>query len=113
MEYYYKVVRSSGNGKIFLSATGMGEVTEYTLGEKTNRPKLCGPLAVFSFLVYARNFCKKLSVENLVIFRCKITGSLDTKLWVKSPVCKISVSFCDMPEGTVFADSVTLLEQIK
>lgn len=116
---YYKVVRRYGN--LLTSYNGKpldyhGLLT-YIIGEETKPMKNCGPLAVFRDINSARLFIfKDMYPADVVknrnvdyyyqIFPCKI---------VKSDRNYLSDGYYtvqnNLPEGTVFADSIILLER--
>ena len=90
-----------------------GKTTDYKVGKWTKRPKGCGPLAVFDtyeqakeFLGYYDDFLQR------EIYSCKYRRSTDTCFWYTGKHSFTSTSD-GIPDGTVFANRVKLLEQIE
>lgn len=92
---------------------------EYFIGKWTKRDKNKGGLAVFDDLGYVRDFIFRnhLYLDNkIVIFKCKYTKSkvlelsIDLKRKPKMYNCRF---YFIAPLGTVLAEKVKLLEEIK
>lgn len=113
----YKTVRSGLLKGSFLSISYGGIKLEYRLGVITNRPEGQGPLAVFDTLESALDFAKSMGSDPadnsfLRIFLCEFSPSKDDKLWFNhygEPVYNTR----NLPQGTLFADSVSLIEEIR
>ena len=114
----YKVVKvkHSRHGACFVSAVAgqrfggqqkSGKEVVYIRYFRTFRPKSCGPLAVFDDLKSAKYFC----TDSDIIFKCSYVPSSDNRLWVDYFDRSIS-KVVGLPPGTVFADSVVLLERV-
>ena len=86
----------------------------YEIGHTAVRRPGYGPLALFASLLDARRFLSTftgLVIGKSHVYRASYTPSKDTKLWVERPT---GPSYSgEVPHGTIFADSITLLEEIK
>jgi len=68
-----------------------------------------GPMAVFKTLKDLIAFVEEDECDwSTVAFKCEYTPSKDKSLWCPDYPCQMR-----LPEGTAFADSVTLLEEVK
>lgn len=99
----YKVVNFHGGVKT--SAYSDGEVVTYHLDKWTKRPDMCGPLALFVTLNYARAFARGYHG----IFKCEYKRSNEGVLY--TPNCHRWAKNC--PRGTVFANKVKLIKLVK
>ena len=110
-ELYQSCIQMRGHGCI-----------EYKLNEWVSRRKSEGPLAIFETLAYAKSFyianfgfqytgAKK----RFKIFKCEYIPSYDSNLWYITYRfdLKMILSFLDFPNGTILADKVKLIEEIK
>lgn len=80
----------------------------YRLGGWVGRPACSGPLSVFATLDNAVSFLRMYPKAcDLVIYLCEFVPSQNTKLWKPGLTCTMS-----LPDGTLFADAVKLLERI-
>jgi hypothetical protein len=108
----YKVVVHNRNAG-YVSCSSPLQV-RYTIGEPTTRPPNCGPLAVFSNKKDAKHFIEY-STLGAHLFRCLYTPSKSSSVWYKghSLIYTYALSPNKLPTGTIFADSVTLIEEVK
>lgn len=114
----YKVVLSTGKPGVFKSAImGPTHGRHYRIGKTTTRKKGDGPLAVFRSRLRAVAFIKKHvdSPSRAYVFRCAYAPSLDDKayyFWYRTREGMIKYKKTYIPEGTVFADTIILIEEI-
>jgi hypothetical protein len=91
-----------------LSYTGF---QEYFLGKTNKRKKGWGPLAVFDTMFNAEIFIEieepKGSID-IVAFECEYTPSKDKNLWCPDYECNFT-----LPIGTVLADQIILVKEVK
>jgi len=101
----YKVVRV---GCVYTSSTVFSRCLTYEVGKITRPIKGDGPIAVFDNLEDARSFVGCTST----IFLCEYEQSLHRNLWYRTN--SNTRLYCDftLPQGTDFADSVKLLEEV-
>ncbi len=100
----YKVVEKY-NGR-YRSCCVVSSAVRYGIGFITERPYCCGPLAVFKKKEDAIRFRRLPFGQH--VFKCKYTKSKDDKLWnITRRV------WFELPIGTVFADTVELIEEVK
>jgi hypothetical protein len=84
----------------------------YEIGKITVPSPNWGPLAVFDTEQEAREFKDSIDFYNTFrIFKCEYTKSKHKRLWVGYLPSRGKDS--NFPPGTRFADSVTLLEEVK
>lgn len=104
----YKVVTRL-NDNVITSFRSTCRCFYYRQGEPTIRPtaNYYGPMAVFDTLVNAINFLSRYEEENREIWLCSYTKSKESFLRLGAEYK--STSF---PQGTKFADIVTLLMKI-
>jgi len=94
----------------YRSAFTDGNVVNYFLGEWIEKPKKCGPLAVFDTIEHVNQFLwYGGGYNNQKIFKCKYIKSKETYLYTMRPF--ISSRFI-LPKGTCLADKVKLIEQV-
>ena len=93
------------------SALNIGVIVRYNKKGWTHRPKDCGPLAVFKTVEDARQGFV-FSVNDLTIFKCEIKKSKDKTLWTLYMQWRDTMHPYDLPEGTMLADKVKLLEEV-
>lgn len=106
----YKVV-SGDDDKIRYSASDLGVQLTYKIGKNTKRK--FGPLAVFSQLAPAIQFA---SWPDRTVWKCQYSKSKGKRLWyLNNNFVKIYNDNLPLglPDCTVLADSVKLLEEIK
>ena len=99
----YKVTTSGRS--VYAPTAG---IVRYVIGETTRRPKGCGPLTAFDTLNNAKAFLRAYALHPSTIFMCRIRKSRATKLWVYSASRKRW-----LPKGTIFADTVTPIQQVR
>ncbi len=105
----YKVVNKTREDGIYQSCFTFKSPVKYPIGESTKRPKWCGPLTVFETIEDAREFIwhyKHLGIGDN-IFECSYAKSHATTIW--NPEFRFPK--CELPEGTMLADSVTLIKE--
>lgn len=90
---------------------------EYQINKATERPKDCGPLALFSRIEAALNFKRDMDLgtfnEENHVFECEYTPSKDNLLWMVTDYSELrELSVEKLPPGTIFADSITLLKRV-
>ena len=109
-----KVCRSCRFSEKFRSAFADGRIVDYKIGKWTKRPKDCGPLAVFDNLESAEEFSNLsfLDVNNRAFFSCKYKPSKEITLYKKYKGGKITERFV-LPNGTILADKVKILKEVK
>ncbi len=96
-------------------------VVQYGIGETTKPLPGNGPLAVFALESDALEFYLKQRGDSLgfSVFKCSYKRSKSTSLWTRffdiyeKKRLRSRVSYRDVPNGTVFARSVTLLEKLE
>ena len=104
----WKVVRELIPGRYFSAASDLD--FEYIPNKTQHRPPryIGGPLAVFAEKAFAEAFIR--GTMNRVIFPCKYVRSKDRHLWICSDDGEDYVALKDeLPEGTDFADEITIL----
>jgi len=113
----YKLVKLSPDKNHLLSLIiyNWKACVKYVIGEEAFPAKGNGPLCVFTDLEYVKPYIDEyLSytiVDRCKIYKCSYIPSESTKLWYTGSFgFNEKVGF--FPEGTVLADSVTLLEEI-
>ena len=111
----YKVVRSE-NKKLVSVLIAWG--VRYIIGKKTVLRKNCGPLCVFETEDFAKNFCRHLIEDGSErVYKCKIKKSRKKHVWYTvdcgSSFFRSRSTIEKLPEGTILADEVTLLERVK
>ena len=108
----YKVVENS-HGELRSFTAGIlcpaGTHVVYVPGQKARPNPGCGPLCVFGTEDDARSV-RLASADQ--VWKCEYDPSNATGIWARDlEACVLSLSL--LPQGTVLADSVTLLERIK
>lgn len=107
MAYGYKLVRYDKWGHPH-SAYTLGRVIRYHLRKPTFPHKGDGPLAVFKSYIKLMRYVRS-TTSNRKVFRCRYKVTRGKRgLWCGS-VCRYGA----FPVGTDFADSVTLLYEVK
>lgn len=110
----YKIVNDNGTLRSY--AYWACFPVEYRVGEWTNRPDGCGPLATFSDLDAVKKFINMYMAcgylpheysENIFrLFECEIEPSEDQRLWT-------GPYHCMPPAGTLLADRVKLIKEVR
>lgn len=123
----YKVVKYDLVKGTYVSATSNGRILDYIIGSKTIPQDGDGPLAVFDNLISASRFKDNLfSRKDIDILECEyeVTNKeaalwFMKDFWLASDVGKVkgkaklkNHGMFYLPEGTVFASSVILLEKV-
>lgn len=86
--------------------------TLYKFGAWVSRKPLCGPLAIFGSIEDAKKWIRRIgSPSYLKIVKCKYIKSKEKYLYHKKYRLRLSID--SAPEGTILADEVMLLEEIK
>jgi hypothetical protein len=85
----------------------------YKVGKETKRPAGGGPLAVFNDKKKAQEFMRGMLLHTK-LFHCTYTPSENTYgVWFSVVGCRdYVIPLAELPNGTVLADSVTLLEEV-
>jgi hypothetical protein len=118
----WKVVKKQEeNNSVFTSSTTQGYVCFYSYTKITEKPKNCGPLAVFKSFYDAENFLKYIYIyldKNLSIFEilpCIYIESKEDCVYSMNLKTKTTQKFLkqNLPYGTVLADKVLLVHIIK
>jgi len=109
----YKICGKDSDQK-YVSAFSLGRKTTYEVGEWINRPKGCGPLAVFSDLYLTGRFLFKCGRSGFYIFECEYEESTRDILYVtdNDGVMYRYAEQKDLPVGTRFADRVRLIKEV-
>jgi hypothetical protein len=110
----YKVVTVclGGNLVSYVQSREAG-VLGYAVGETTVRPEGFGPLAVFATFAQAKSSLDHDGSDlHHAIYRCEYAPSEETGLWTPRPEKPLRFPDNLLPDGTVFADHVTLLEKV-
>lgn len=114
----FKLVRYDRKRRKYLSYTSL-EDQIYYVNRVTKRRKGFGPLAVFNnlknarnFLIVDRNLCTKGLNFSFHIFECEIKPSNDKKLWMIIPGTENKSVLHSLPQGTLFADTVKLIQKV-
>jgi hypothetical protein len=106
----WKVVQVREGG--FKSATWLGLITEYQIGETTNRDKKRGPFSVFRTRQQARDF--KGGRTDLKILKVEYEESQERGFWYSLLGERhIDEGINGYPNGTRFADSVTPISVVR
>ena len=123
----YKVVRGAPERGSWWSATDLGSMMFYSQSAITVRSQYCGPLAVFRSLEDAWEFCSQYftqptySYQAGFVHRCRYlrhsghqplsteVSKLILGLWCHDRVTSLG----HLPEGTLLAEAVQLLELIE
>jgi len=96
---YYASYSMYGGSRVF-----------YEVGKEAKPHPGCGPLAVFSTLELACSFsgarCYQAFGDLFAIWKCEYTPSKEISVWSHHS------EKWNLPEGTVLADSVILLERV-
>ncbi|KKK65798.1 hypothetical protein LCGC14_2970470 [marine sediment metagenome] len=95
----------------FRSAFADGRVVDYEIGKWTKRPKDCGPLAIFGTLNQALVFVDSSYIDR-TYFHCKYKPSKEITLYKKYKGGEITEKFV-LPNGTILADEVKILKEVK
>lgn len=110
----YKVARSTGG--VYRSATNCGQITYYIIGETTVRDNQ-GPLGVFDTIKNAMKFIEdETTLRILHILECEAELSSETIMWyinVTNGNIYDTVGWGDMPDGTLYADTVTPIRLVE
>ena len=98
----------------FISAFADGRRVKYEINKWTKRPKKSGPLAIFDNLESAEKFSglSFLNVNNRAFFSCKYKPSKEITLYKKYKGGEITERFV-LPNGTILADKVKILKEVK
>jgi len=110
----WKVIRKSD--RMSCTASYRENPVKYPKYTKVERPKMCGPLAVFETRKAARKFKKDATGQRTIggswkIVRCIYVKSSDKILWEHDTDSYLpQFEFGFSPSRTDFADSVTCLE---
>ena len=110
-KYYKALTVEDGDERSWSQCLWNGGVV-YKVGEKTTPQLGCGPLAVFGTFGQAQAFVRKFRDPALEhrIYECEITRDYrNRRLWRRD---KCALAGADIPEGTVFARSVTLTRRM-
>ena len=101
-----KIIHAEWNS--LFSAFANGKSVTYKVGAWINRPKNCGPLAVFKNLKNAKRFMERNDRHflNRYFYKCKYKKSKDKYLWNDE-----GEQLHMVPKGTRFADKVLLIKQ--
>jgi hypothetical protein len=102
MKYGYKVIHRWKSGQMISCIDLPSRMVEYFVDKWTEPKKGNGPLAVFSDLIFAKNFV--LSSMNMEIYKCKYILSDKESVW--SDYSVLTKKF--FPEGTRLADKVMI-----
>lgn len=87
-------------------------VVRYRVGVPVRPNEGCGPLCAFKTKAQALEYARQIGHNRpWAVFPCEYTPSEHCRMWFTSPTFgKIDLfGTMDFPEGTVFADEVTLL----
>lgn len=88
---------------------------EYKIGKTTQRMIGNGPLALFNTFKDAEKLFNQIIIKksNFHIFECQYIPSKDLQLWYKQDGLNTSdFSANNLPKGTKFADSITLIREM-
>jgi hypothetical protein len=108
MKKGYKVVRIIyKSNELGSCIPSRGREVIYKIGEETTPNERCGPLCIFSNLKNARKFMNVCGI-NSRIYKCQYNKSSYDQIWHKMNSRHIS----SLPEKTVLANSVTILEKV-
>jgi len=107
----YKVCLFDSNFLVLVSATFNKDIW-YKFNVWVSKKFLCGPLAIFGNIEDSKEWVKKLGFpRHFKIIKCKYFKSKETYLYHKTYSIRMHID--DAPKGTILADKVMLLEEIK
>lgn len=110
-----KICRIEDDGKI-VSAFNDGKIVVYKKKKWIERPKKCGPLAVFDSIESAETFLDTVGFIKRILFYCKYKPSKENILyspyWHWSKERKIKQKK-RLPIGTKLANKVKILKEIE
>jgi len=111
-----KVCYKNDLGK-YQSASLLGKNTNYELKKWTERTEGNGPFAVFDGIKNAKLFIRRLKaiLGIFSVFKCKYKKSKEKVLYYVSMLGnkKINNGLDKLPEGTILADRVKILKEVK
>lgn len=114
MKIGYKLVRQDGDRLV--SCFENGNVLEYAVGKETVPLYDDGPLGAFWNKWLAKDFFRKVSEwgknKKIKLYKCKYDPSQRTGFWYEKDDGVHSEPSLGIPRGTVYARSLTLLEEI-
>jgi len=99
------------------SATIWGRLTCY-YDDRTTFKRICdGPLTLFETLDDVKNFISPDYIIIHEIWECEYRASIHHSLWYfsdydRKPYWLQKTCFSKLPDGTIFADNLTLLKQV-
>lgn len=105
---YYDELKSAS----WIAGTPFGVV--YRQNKSAKPHPNCGPLGLFDTEENARRYVASMppsSRKHLAIYNCQYIPSSNNHFWVWEGGEKCSIN--DIPRGTIYADEITLLEELK